>query len=133
MAKQDYSGTQPPGHYSLWGRLAAFFILWLIISLGFLNYRQDSGVEEISYTVFKSKVEQGQVSEILVKGQEVTGEYRGKARETRVKHKRKRLRRKATVCQGLKRLCPLMKMLSSSSFLTSKELRSQPSRIKKAG
>lgn len=83
MVRQDYSGTQPPGQYSLWGgRLAVFFILWLIISLGFLNYRQDSGVEEISYTAFKSKVEQGQVSEILVKGQEVTGEYRGKAGET---------------------------------------------------
>lgn len=82
MDKQNHSGTQPSGQYSLWGRLAVFFILWLIISVGFLNYRQDSRIEEISYTSFKSKVEQGQVSEILVKGQEVTGEYRGKSPDT---------------------------------------------------
>jgi len=68
---------QPPRQYSLWGRLAVFFIIWMIISFGFLNYRQDSRIEEISYTTFKSKVEQGLVSEILIKGQEVTGEYRG--------------------------------------------------------
>lgn len=76
MARQNYSDMQPPRQYSLWGRLAVFFIIWMIISFGFLNYRQDKSVEEISYTTFKTKVEQGQVSEIVVQGEEVTGEYR---------------------------------------------------------
>lgn len=55
MAQQNFSNFQYSGQSSLWGRLALFFIIWTIISFGFLQYRQQSGIEEIPYSVFNPK------------------------------------------------------------------------------
>lgn len=67
---------EPAGQSSLWDRLLMFFILWSIITFGYMFLKVDNTIEEIPYSVFKTRVEKGQVAEIEVKGQEVKGEYR---------------------------------------------------------
>ncbi len=75
MTDRDFSpnkhSTPPP----MWGRLLLFFILWGVISIGYLQFTAGNRVEQISYSVFKRQVQQGQVARIEVKGEEVRGEY----------------------------------------------------------
>jgi cell division protease FtsH len=56
-------------------RLLLFFILWMVISYGYVNFRMATTVEHIPYSEFKTKVEGGEVAEIEVKGQKVTGRF----------------------------------------------------------
>ncbi len=77
MADQNTSTPpEPAGQSPVWNRLLMFFILWSIISFGYMFLKIDNTIEEIPYSVFKTRVEKGQVSEIDLKGQEVKGQYR---------------------------------------------------------
>jgi cell division protease FtsH len=67
---------EPAGESPLLERLLMFFIFWGILSFGYMFLKIDKTIEEIPYSVFKTRVEKGQVAEIEVKGQEVKGEYR---------------------------------------------------------
>jgi cell division protease FtsH len=77
MADQNTSiPPQPTGQSPLWDRLLMFFIFWGILSFTYMFLKIDKAIEEIPYSVFKTRVEKGQVAEIEVKGQNVKGEYR---------------------------------------------------------
>ncbi len=62
--------------FPLWGRMLAFFILWGLISFGYVHFIMESNVEEIPYSVFKTQVEKGRIAEVEVKGQQVKGKYK---------------------------------------------------------
>ncbi len=59
----------------LWLRLVLFFFFWIIISVGYVNFREANIIEEISYSEFKEKMAAVEVAKIDMKGQEVTGKY----------------------------------------------------------
>lgn len=58
-----------------WKLLIWLALLWIIVSYLFRAYGPP-GTMELSYTDFKSRVKQGNVSEITVKGDEITGHFR---------------------------------------------------------
>jgi cell division protease FtsH len=76
MANQKKSTTGYFDQFPLWSRLLLFFALWMIISYGYVYLRIEHSVEQIPYSVFKTRVERGEVAEIEVKGQEVMGQYK---------------------------------------------------------
>ncbi len=59
----------------LWLRLVLFFVLWIVISIGYVSFREAGTTENIAYSEFKEKVKAGEIAEVTVKGQEVTGTY----------------------------------------------------------
>ncbi len=59
----------------LWFRMAAFLGLWLLISYAYVNLWPVDQVEQIPYSVFKTKVINGEVAKIEVQGQEISGRY----------------------------------------------------------
>lgn len=61
--------------YPPWFRLLLFFFLWLLITYGYIHFWSEKNVEHISYSVFKTKIINGEVAEIEVQGQEVSGRY----------------------------------------------------------
>lgn len=76
------SETKPPNkklfefeQYPVWLRLLLFFVIWLFITYGYLYFWSAKTVEEIPYSVFKEKVIAGEVAEVKMKGQEVSGQY----------------------------------------------------------
>ncbi|KJS00957.1 MAG: cell division protein FtsH [Desulfobulbaceae bacterium BRH_c16a] len=61
--------------YPPWFRLLLFFIFWMLITYGYIHFWSEKNVEHISYSVFKSKIINGEVAEVQVQGQEVSGRY----------------------------------------------------------
>lgn len=61
--------------YPVWMRLLLFFVIWLAITYGYLYFWPAKPTEDLSYTAFKEKVVAGQVAEITLKGQQVSGQY----------------------------------------------------------
>ena len=62
--------------YPVWLRLILFFVIWLFITYGYLYLWSAKQTDDLSYTEFKAKVTGGEVAEVELKGQEVTGTYR---------------------------------------------------------
>jgi cell division protease FtsH len=58
-----------------WLRLLLFFVLWILISIGYTSYMVDNQIAEIAYSEFKQKVAAGEVVSIEVKGRKITGQY----------------------------------------------------------
>ena len=61
--------------YPVWTRLLLFFVIWLLITYGYLYFWSAKTIEEIPYSIFKEKVIDGEVAEVKMKGQEVSGQY----------------------------------------------------------
>ncbi|MDW7772193.1 MAG: ATP-dependent zinc metalloprotease FtsH [Desulfobulbaceae bacterium] len=75
MADRKQAGKGKFEVSPLWSRLLIFFIIWLAVSYAYMNFTAPGGVEQIPYTLFKTKVRNGEIAEIEVKGQEVSGRY----------------------------------------------------------
>ncbi|MFO7965920.1 MAG: ATP-dependent zinc metalloprotease FtsH [Desulfobacterales bacterium] len=70
--KNDYRPRQP--NPISWGRIVLVVVLtWLILGFFFGIYSPER--LNLSYTAFKEAVQEGRISEITVKGQEITGEF----------------------------------------------------------
>jgi ATP-dependent Zn protease len=79
MAEQKVPGNNRLQQFSLSNRLLMFFLLWVIISAGYVFFfGKNNFPRQIPYSVFKTQVENGKVAEIAVKGQEITGQYKPK-------------------------------------------------------
>ncbi len=76
---------EPAGQSPLADRLLMFFLFWGILSFGYMFLKIDNNIENIPYSVFKTRVEKGQIAKIEVKGQEVKGEYRVDAIEAEMR------------------------------------------------
>ena len=75
MADQITSKNGHPNQLPFAYRLLLFFIFWTLISFGYVYFAKENSFKQIPYSVFKSQVEKGQVAEVEVQGQEVTGKY----------------------------------------------------------
>jgi cell division protease FtsH len=64
-----------------WLRLLLFFVLWILISIGYTSYMVDKQIEDIAYSEFKKKVAAGEVAGIEVKGRKITGQYAADEKE----------------------------------------------------
>jgi cell division protease FtsH len=76
MSDQNQPSTGNPESFQLRKRLLIFFILWIIISFGYVYLRVETSVKHIPYSVFKTEVQKGKVADIEMKGQEVMGKYK---------------------------------------------------------
>ncbi|EKD35747.1 MAG: hypothetical protein ACD_75C01795G0002 [uncultured bacterium] len=71
----------PPERFKLeqyppWLRLMLFFMIWMFILYGYMYTMLDNNMEQIPYSVFKTKIIDNEVSEIKMKGAEVLGRYK---------------------------------------------------------
>ncbi len=78
---------QTPKHnkleqYPLWVRILLFFLVWMIISYGYMTFWQDRQIEEISYSQFKTEIKEDRVASIEMTGSKVVGTYLGEREET---------------------------------------------------
>jgi len=65
-----------------WQTLLWVLALWMLITYMFQSPLQNKGVKELSYTAFRAKVRQGDVSEITMTGNQITGKLRPAAGKT---------------------------------------------------
>lgn len=65
-----------------WQTLLWVLALWMLITYMFQSPLHDKGVQELSYTAFRAKVRQGDVSEITMTGNQITGKLRPAAAQT---------------------------------------------------
>ncbi|WP_425267087.1 ATP-dependent zinc metalloprotease FtsH [Desulfofustis glycolicus] len=59
-----------------------FFLLWLIISYGYMAFWQDRQIEEISYSHFKTDIKEDRVASIEMTGSKVVGSYLNEGEDT---------------------------------------------------
>jgi cell division protease FtsH len=89
MADLKETGKKKFGKSPTWLRLLLFFAIWLIISYAYMNFMTPTQVEEIPYTAFKEKVKAGEIAEIKVEGQEISGRYREEKEDKEAEEKKK--------------------------------------------
>jgi cell division protease FtsH len=75
MDKSDSAKKNIIDKSPTWLRLLLFFVLWILISIGYASYMVDKQIEDIAYSEFKQKVAAGEVASIEVKGPKITGQY----------------------------------------------------------
>ncbi len=68
--------------YPIWVRMLLFFLLWMIISYGYMTFWQDRQIEEISYSQFKTDIQEDRVASIEMTGSKVVGTYLSEREET---------------------------------------------------
>lgn len=76
MADKRYRDSNYPSPGGMWARLALFFIFWILISYGYLLFTQGNRTAEIPYSQFKTEVQNGEITRVEIKGEEVNGTYR---------------------------------------------------------
>jgi ATP-dependent Zn protease len=68
---------QPLGNQSLnWRHIVWFLVVWMILIFIFRGFAPAPSTKEISYTDFKKKVDRGGVSQITIKGNQISGKFK---------------------------------------------------------
>ena len=67
-----------------WTRILWIFLVWILISY-FFGFSGSSDQQKISYTSFKNNVTQGNVTEITVKGHDISGRFKKPVKGKKVK------------------------------------------------
>ncbi len=81
MPPSKFSDKTGLGKLPLGARLLLFFLLWLVISYGYVYISSQRQVRHIPYSVFKTKVIEGKVAEIEVTEQTIKGQFIEKVKQ----------------------------------------------------
>lgn len=74
MTKKEHTYRKPK--FNLWNNLLWILLLWLIIGYLFNMFRPAADIRNISYTEFKNYVRSGKVTEVTLKGNNISGELK---------------------------------------------------------
>lgn len=73
----DDKQKQPIGKQSLnWRHIIWFIAVWMFVSFLFRGFEPSPSTKEISYTDFKKKVGRGEVGQITIKGNQISGKFK---------------------------------------------------------
>lgn len=81
MAETQPTPRKNIEQYPLWARMLLFFLAWMVISYGYVFFMTESQVNHISYSEFKTRIKNDEVSAIELKGQKVLGKYTAREKE----------------------------------------------------
>ncbi len=77
-----------PEKFPLWSRFLLFFVIWILISYGYMYFSSAKRVDHIPYSVFKMQINKDKVADIEISGQNIRGKYVEKQNEKVGKSKR---------------------------------------------
>ena len=67
----------PPGNQSLnWRHIAWFLVVWMFLIFIFRGFAPAPSAKEISYTDFKKRVDRGEVAQITIRGNQISGKFK---------------------------------------------------------
>ena len=68
---------QPYGRPSMnWRHIIWFLVIWMILIFMFRGFEPAQSTQEITYSAFKKKVAGGEVAEITIKGNQISGKFK---------------------------------------------------------